>query len=205
MILHHLRRIYKCISVYPAFSTWKPESGSDSYAIMSMGKFADEEQASLYAQYRPTYPETVYKTIVEYLNRGSTFSSEMNSQKSFDLAVDVGCGSGQSTVPLCKYFKHVIGYDVSETQISHAPDNKENVTFKVGPGEDLSFLADCSTDLITSAQAVHWLDREKFYAEVRRVLKHGGVCAVYGYGINRLDNLEAQTINEQVLYLTIKV
>ena len=159
---------------------------------MSMGKFEDREQASLYAQYRPSYPDTVYKTIIEYLNR------DVNSQNSFVLAVDVGCGSGQSTVPLCEYFKHVIGYDVSETQISHAPDNIENVSFKVGPGEDLSFLEDCSTDLITCAQAVHWLDREKFYREVQRVLKPDAVCAIYGYGISRLNNIDAQTINEQV-------
>ena len=36
------------------------------------------------------------------------------------IAVDVGCGTGNNTRPLAVYFDHVIGVDVSETQISEA-------------------------------------------------------------------------------------
>lgn len=157
---------------------------------MAMGRFADKDQALLYAQYRPTYPDSVYTTIVNYMKKGGNCG--------FELAVDVGCGSGQSSVPLCRSFEHVIGYDISECQIEHAPKDIENLTFRVGPGEDLSFLKNGSTDLITSAQALHWLDRDKFYSEVRRVLKPGGVFAAYGYGISVLDKPEAQNTNTQV-------
>ena len=57
----------------------------------------------------------------------------INSQVSepYHLAVDVGCGSGQSTRPLAPYFKKVIGVDVSEAQIAKArcADNPPNVEF----------------------------------------------------------------------------
>jgi SAM-dependent methyltransferase len=44
-------------------------------------------------------------------------------------------------------------------------------------------LADGSVDLVTVAQAVHWFDRPKFYAEAKRVLRPGGVVAVWTYGL----------------------
>lgn len=40
--------------------------------------------------------------------------------KCFQLGVDVGCGSGQNTLLLAKYFEKVVGTDVSEAQIEEA-------------------------------------------------------------------------------------
>lgn len=71
---------------------------------------------------------------------------ELHDKTILELAVDVGCGSGQSTRPLCRYFRHVIGNDVSEQQINSAiaetadTDINKNVSFRAGPGENLSFL-----------------------------------------------------------------
>ncbi len=42
--------------------------------------------------------------------------------------------------------------------------------------------ADHSVDLVTVAQAAHWFDLPRFYAEVARVLKPDGVIALWGYG-----------------------
>jgi 2-polyprenyl-3-methyl-5-hydroxy-6-metoxy-1,4-benzoquinol methylase len=39
------------------------------------------------------------------------------------LAVDVGCGSGQSTQVLSPHFSRVVGLDVSEAQIKIAAKN----------------------------------------------------------------------------------
>ena len=46
------------------------------------------------------------------------------------LAVDIGCGTGQSTRPLAPYFEKVLGFDISEAQLENArkeetPDNVE--------------------------------------------------------------------------------
>lgn len=151
---------------------------------MPFRKYEDKNHAELYSKYRPTYPINVYENIAKFYN-----DAEMENQ--WELAVDVGCGNGQSTLPLCKYFKHVIGYDVSSQQIEHASKDNKKLTFKVGPAENLSFLNDNSVDLVIAFQAVHWFDMETFYKEVTRVLKYGGVFAAYGYGIPSLDLAEA--------------
>ncbi|XP_050408967.2 putative methyltransferase DDB_G0268948 [Patella vulgata] len=145
--------------------------------------FEAAKHAELYARFRPKYGKSVYDAIIDFCKSGKC---------DFDLAVDVGCGSGQSTTPLCSSFKHVIGLDVSPKQIEKAPKSVKNLTFRVSPAEDLSFLSNNSTDLITISQAIHWVDTNKFYKEVTRVLKPGGSLVVYGYGLNTMDNVEAQ-------------
>lgn len=50
----------------------------------------------------------------------------------FDLAVDVGCGSGQGTVLLGPYFSRVVGTDVSPAQLRMAQlnSNPANVSYR---------------------------------------------------------------------------
>ena len=45
---------------------------------------------------------------------------------------------------------------------------------------------DDSVDLVSICQALHWLEVERFYSEVRRVLVTGGVLAVVGYHMTRI-------------------
>jgi SAM-dependent methyltransferase len=54
------------------------------------------------------------------------------------------------------------------------------IEYRVATAED-SGLESNSVDLITVAQALHWFDLERFYAEVRRVLKPRGVIAATAY------------------------
>ena len=47
-------------------------------------------------------------------------------------------------------------------------------------------------DLVTVAQALHWLDRKAFYEEAKRVLLPGGVLAVWTYAGPQLDSAMLQ-------------
>ena len=38
-----------------------------------------------------------------------------------------------------------------------------------------------------AAQALHWFDLERFFAQVRRVLRPGGIVAAIGYGWSYVD------------------
>lgn len=62
----------------------------------------------------------------------------------------------------------------------------DNIEFRVAPAEK-SELAGESVDLITVAQALHWFDINKFFDEATRVLRPGGVLAVWCYENCRVD------------------
>ena len=81
-------------------------------SMASLQLFEGTSHAAAYAMFRPTYPEIVFDTI-------STFITK-NGGSGFDVAVDVACGSGQSTFSLCSRFQRVIGVDISEAQITSA-------------------------------------------------------------------------------------
>ncbi|KAH3884607.1 putative methyltransferase DDB_G0268948 [Dreissena polymorpha] len=163
---------------------------------MAIRLFEEKDHAQLYSKYRPTYPDSVYETIMRFYGHGKEDAGD------YTLAVDVGCGNGQSSFPLVKHFSRVIGCDVSKEQIKSAVKH-EKLTYTVCSGENLSFLQDGSVDLLTIAQALHWLDRETFFKEVIRVLKPGGVFAGYGYGNNILNNEDANNIVKKFYSFTL--
>lgn len=126
-----------------------------------MELFVGSEHSRLYQQYRPEYPPILYQFIADFSKTGTG---------TLDSAVDVGCGTGLSTRPLCEHFRHVTGIDVSETQIKMAREAhaQSNLSFEVSEAERLMFRNDGTTDLVTVAQAIHWIDQEPFYKEVER-------------------------------------
>ena len=164
---------------------------------MSIRLFESSDHAKYYAQFRPDYPDSVVRTMVEYYASNNT---DMTVDSGHGTAVDVGCGSGQSTYPLRQHFNKVIGIDVSEKQIEHAKKKYSDIEFRVGPGENLQFLENCSVNLITTAQAMHWMNHDAFYREVDRVLKPGGTLAVYGYGLSQENKIEAHVIVSEVIF-----
>ncbi|GFO15271.1 trans-aconitate 2-methyltransferase [Plakobranchus ocellatus] len=153
------------------------ETVSSDRAQESLSKasclFVDQDVSSEYADYRHSYSEEVFQIISDYCRE---------SIQDLNLAVDVGCGPGNSTVGFTKHFKQVIGVDISETQIALAPNNIPNCQFKVGSATNLDFLQAGSVDLVTSGLAFNIMPREKTLAEFDRVLRPGGTLAIFGYG-----------------------
>jgi len=105
------------------------------------------------------------------------------SNAPLQTAVDVGCGTGQSTIALAPHFKEVIGFDVSKAQIEEAKkDAPSNVTYNVGTSETIS-LSGNSVQLITGSQCHHWFDLAQFYKEAKRILVPNGVMCFYFYSL----------------------
>ena len=160
--------------------------------MASLRMFEESAHAAAYALFRPSYPRIVFDTISTFIRK--------NNGSGFQVAVDVACGSGQSTFSLCSRFQKVIGVDISDAQIKNArakaaealPVSK-SVEFIVGDAHDLP-LESSSADIITCATAWHWLDPELFYRETKRVLKPNGCLAVYGYtlGSHSVGNYHSQ-------------
>jgi ubiquinone/menaquinone biosynthesis C-methylase UbiE len=134
-------------------------------------------QAQTYADSRPDYPPELYEFIV-------------SQAKAHTLCWDVATGNGQAAVALAQYFERVVATDASMAQLEQAMAH-ENIDYRCEPAEQSS-LEDASVDLVTVAQALHWFEFERFYPELRRVLKPGGLVAAWTYGLLTVnDDIDA--------------
>jgi len=136
--------------------------------------FADHfsTQSAAYAEARPRYPQALFEHLAVLA-------------PSRAQAHDVGCGCGQAAVPLAQFFDHVLATDPSPQQVQHA-ELHPRVQYQVAPAEQ-SPLPNDSTDLITVAQALHWFDLPRFFAEADRTLRPGGVLAAITYGVSSVN------------------
>ena len=130
-------------------------------------------QAAEYARFRPRYQSELFAYLADAVPDHA-------------LAWDCATGSGQAAIPLAQYFDRVIATDMSEAQITHAEPHPR-VEYRVAPAEASGLAAGC-VNLVTVAQALHWLDLDGFYREAHRVLTPAGALAVSSYGSASLDD-----------------
>lgn len=128
--------------------------------------------AKLYATARPVYPDDLFTYLV---------SLSENTDKVWDCAT----GTGQAAIALAKYFDQVYATDISAQQIETA-SQAAYIDYTVQSAEATTFEAD-TFDMICVAQALHWFDHDKFWIEIDRVLKPGGVFAAWGYDWTKID------------------
>ena len=81
----------------------------------------------------------------------------------------------------CRIFDRVIATDASEKQIANA-EKYPGVEYFVATAKK-SGLTSGSVALVTVAQALHWFDLAKFFAETQRVLQRDGILAVWTYNL----------------------
>ena len=150
--------------------------------MTAISKFHDHFStvAARYADFRPHYPAALFDYFATLVP---------GEARVWDCA----CGNGQATLDLAERFEHVVGTDASRDQIASARPHPK-IEYRVAAA-DASGLDARSVGLVTVAQALHWFDLDAFYGEVRRVLKPGGLLAVWAYGI---DQVEDHAINEIV-------
>ena len=130
--------------------------------------------AASYAAFRPTYPPSLYNTLLAY-HRGPK-----------RLCLDLGCGTGIVTREMSKRFERVIGSDPSRGMIKQAREQTagkefENVEFREGSAESSPFVGDGEVDCVVAGQAAHWFNYAKLWPELERILRPGGTVAFWGY------------------------
>ena len=128
--------------------------------------------AAEYAAHRPRYPRRLFAELATRAPRT-------------ELAWDCATGNGQAALGLAEHFRRVIATDASAAQIASALEH-DRVAYRVALAE-ASDLPSSVVDLVTVAQAAHWLDRDAFYREARRVLVPGGVIAIWCYSLLEID------------------
>jgi SAM-dependent methyltransferase len=129
-------------------------------------------QSADYARYRPGYPPRLFEFLAGCAPGRS-------------LAVDCATGNGQAALGLATHFAQVLAIDASAAQLAHASPHPR-IEYRVATAEQLP-LPDAAADLVVAAQAAHWFDFARFHAECRRVLRDGGLVALWTYEKFRVD------------------
>ena len=116
-----------------------------------------------YCRFRPSYPES----SVQWLR----------ARCPGENVVDIGAGTGIFTRLLRDCFSSVSAVEPNADMRNKFRDFLPEIICSDGTGEATG-LPDHSTDLITVAQAFHWLEEEKFKQEAMRILRTGGKVAI---------------------------
>jgi ubiquinone/menaquinone biosynthesis C-methylase UbiE len=144
--------------------------------------------ADIYENARPKCPEKVKEILLKYL--GTTPS----------LVVDLGCGTGLSTTIWSEISNKVIGIEPSKDMIKIAREKTstlDNVTF-LSAFSDNTGLENNSVDIITCSQSFHWMNPKTTLNEASRILKQGGIFAVYDCDWPPVCNWQAEQEYEKL-------
>lgn len=129
-----------------------------------------------YKQYRPTYPNILFDTILK------------NLKPPYQKAIDIGAGTGISTNYLSKTFNSVVAIE---------PDKKMT---DIGSFDDIVvILNDCAEnielengtfDLVTAGNSFYWMEAELILNKMYEWLNDNGIIAIYRYNMPLTDNQE---------------
>jgi SAM-dependent methyltransferase len=128
--------------------------------------FTDAGVAARYAKVRPFFHAEVAERLREFAG-----------VERFQRVLDVGCGSGQSSIALAAIAGQVTAIDSSPSMLEQAPW-RANISYRLGLAEELNFGAG-EFDLVSAGSALHWFDQDRFFTQCRKVLTPAGVLAVY--------------------------
>lgn len=141
--------------------------------MSTKGDFWTEASAARrYREARPYFHPVVMRLIRERLG--------LESGEKLDRGIDVGCGTGQSTVALLELVNAATGIDSSEQMLAHA-ERRDGVEYLVGAAEALPVPDSCAS-IVTASLAIHWFNLPVFLAEAARVLRPGGWFVTYSNG-----------------------
>ena len=127
------------------------------------------KRAGIYHTCRPSYP----KALINYLYENVGFSKD-------SVIADVGSGTGIFCRLLIERGSHVYCLEpnddmrlVAEKELGGMPG-----FVSINTSAENTGLAEKSVDFVTTAQAFHWFDTQKFMQECRRILKGGGKAVI---------------------------
>jgi len=138
------------------------------------------EVADFYHRYRRGYPPTVIDTLADIF----TLTGD-------DIVIDLGCGTGQLTLPIAARVRAVAGVDPEPDMLARArraaaEQHITNVTWLLGADTDTSALAALlgrqRAGAVTIGQALHWMRYRELFPALAPLLRPGGGVAVVTNG-----------------------
>ncbi|MFT3771754.1 MAG: class I SAM-dependent methyltransferase [Minicystis sp.] len=123
-------------------------------------------RAERYAAYRPGYPDGVFRVLAGQRPPPATVA-------------DIGAGTGIFSRGLLRAGYEVTAVEPNAAMRAEAASAVHDHAFRVVAGRgEATGLPGGSIDLVTVAQAFHWLDRPAAQAELRRIARPGCRVAV---------------------------
>ena len=119
---------------------------------------------------RKDYPKYLIKDIIN-----------ISGIKKDSLILDVGCGTGKSTIPFARKGHKIIGIDISENMLKIA--KRLSINYKNAEYKQISFerfqLTPNLFNLILFGTSIHWLDSKMAYKKAGMLLKKNGYIALF--------------------------
>jgi SAM-dependent methyltransferase len=129
-----------------------------------------DQSALDYEKARPGYPKELIQDIIT-----------ISAMPENGLILEIGCGTGQATVPFAERGYSMICLDIGGELIARAVQNcisYPKVKFEVSSFENWD-ATQSTFDLVISATAFHWIPPEVGYPKVAYVLKDTGYSALF--------------------------
>ena len=128
--------------------------------------------AALYDRVRPRPPRVLLELVPPLLETDR-----------LRLVVDLGSGTGLSTRLWAGLADEVVGIEPNDAMraiAEAAPATPENVRYEKASSYETG-LRGASADLVTAAQSLQWMEPDRVFPEVGRILRRGGVFCAYNY------------------------
>jgi SAM-dependent methyltransferase len=132
--------------------------------------FEHERVAAGYVSARPFLHPEVFARVADLIP----------IRRRVPRGLDVGCGTGMSSVALLELAREVTGVDVSVPMLQHARPT-DGVHYLASTAEELPFRAG-SFDLVTACGAIDWVDRGRFLPRAAELLTRGGWLVPLDFG-----------------------
>ena len=123
--------------------------------------------AEEFERYRPNYPRELFDHIL------AAVPAERR-----DRAVDLGAGTGKSTRALIPHFRAVIAVEPDPRMAAKLAEEVPQAIVRNATAE-ACIQPDASVDLVTIANALHWMESSRVFATVHNWLRVDGILAVY--------------------------
>jgi SAM-dependent methyltransferase len=133
-------------------------------------KVTFDQVAALYDQVRPGYPEALFDDVIS-----------LSGIPPGGRVLEIGCGTGQATVPLARRGFSLLGIELGENLAAVARRNLAaypGVEVRTGAFEAWP-LEEGAFDLVVAATAFHWIDPAIRYRKSARALRPGGTMAIF--------------------------
>lgn len=154
-------------------SAGRASAAAFSATMIARSGYGRDGFAASYDRYRPAPPSGLLRIL-----------AVLAQAERPGLVVDLGAGTGLSTRVWAGRARRVVGIEPNPRMVAQArtAGQEPGVGYVAAFGHRTGLTSGCA-DVVTCAQAFHWMEPAPVLAEAARILRPGGVFAAYDYDL----------------------